>query len=64
MLDVLQDVAAEVETPPAAVALAWLRERGTVPVVGARTPAQLETNLRAAEVALTDSQRRRLTEAG
>ena len=63
VLDVLQDVAAEVETPPAAVALAWLRERGTVPVVGARTPAQLETNLRAAEIALTDSQRRRLTEA-
>jgi aryl-alcohol dehydrogenase-like predicted oxidoreductase len=63
VLDALREVASEVDAPPVAVALAWLREQGTVPIVGARTPAQLETNL-AVDVALTDSQYRRLTEAG
>ena len=62
VLDALREVAAEADAPAPAVALAWLREQGTVPIVGARTVDQLETNL-AADVALTDSQYRRLTEA-
>jgi aryl-alcohol dehydrogenase-like predicted oxidoreductase len=63
VLDDLGEVAAEVNAPVSTVALAWLREQGTVPIVGARTTEQLETNLDAADVALTDSQYRRLTEA-
>ena len=62
-LDVLLEVANELDAAPAAVALAWLREQGTVPIVGARTPGQLETNLGAAGVSLTESQYERLSEA-
>ena len=63
VLDVLLEVANELDAAPAAVALAWLREQGTVPIVGARTPGQLETNLGAAGVSLTESQYERLSEA-
>ena len=63
VLDVLLEVANELDAAPAAVALAWLREQGTVPIVGARTPGQLETNLDAAGVSLTESQYERLSEA-
>jgi aryl-alcohol dehydrogenase-like predicted oxidoreductase len=62
-LDVLLEVANELGAAPAAVALAWLREQGTVPIVGARTPGQLETNLSATGVSLTESQYERLSEA-
>ena len=62
-LDVLLEVANELDAAPAAVALAWLREQGTVPIVGARTPGQLETNLGAVGVSLTESQYERLSEA-
>ena len=34
-LDVLLEVANELDAAPAAVALAWLREQGTVPIIGA-----------------------------
>jgi aryl-alcohol dehydrogenase-like predicted oxidoreductase len=63
VLDVLLEVANELDAAPAAVALAWLREQGTVPIVGARTPGQLEANLGAAGVSLTESQYERLSEA-
>ncbi len=63
VLDALRAVADEVDAPPVAVALAWLRGQDTVPIVGARTPSQLETTLSGAEVSLTESQHRRLTDA-
>jgi aryl-alcohol dehydrogenase-like predicted oxidoreductase len=63
VLDVLLEVADELDAAPAAVALAWLCEQGTVPIVGARTPGQLETNLGATGVSLTESQYERLSEA-
>jgi len=63
VMDTLREVADEVGAPPVAVALAWLRGTDTVPIVGARTPAQLETTLTGADVSLTDSQQRRLTDA-
>ena len=63
VLDVLLEVANELDAAPAAVALAWLREQGTVPIVGARTPGQLETNLDATGVSPTESQYERLSEA-
>ncbi|MET8720262.1 aldo/keto reductase [Streptomyces misionensis] len=64
--DAVKEVAAELGRTPGQVALAWtLRNPGvTAPVIGARTPAQLEDNLGALEVDLTDSQLARLDEAG
>ena len=46
-----------------AVALARLREQGTVSVVGARTPARPETDLAEADVAPVRSQCERPPEA-
>ncbi|AEW92827.1 MULTISPECIES: aldo/keto reductase [Streptomycetaceae] len=64
--DVVKEVAAELGRSPAQVGLAWaLRNPAvTAPVIGARTPAQLEDNLGALEVDLTDGQLARLDAAG
>ncbi|MER7776019.1 aldo/keto reductase [Streptomyces sp. NPDC096191] len=64
--DVVKEVAAELGRTPAQVGLAWtLRKPGvTAPIIGARTPEQLEGNLGALEVDLTASQLARLDEAG
>jgi aryl-alcohol dehydrogenase-like predicted oxidoreductase len=64
--DVVKEVAAELGRTPAQVGLAWaLRNPGvTAPVIGARTPAQLEDNLGALEVDFTAFQLTRLDEAG
>jgi len=63
--DELDAVADEVGATPAQVALAWLMHRDgvTAPIVGARTVDQLEENLAAAAVDLSDDQVDRLTEA-
>lgn len=63
--DVLDEVAAEVDATPAQVALAWLMHRDgvTAPIVGARTVDQLEENLQAATIALSEDQVERLTAA-
>ena len=63
--DVLDEVADEVDASPAQTALAWLLHRDgvTAPIVGARTTDQLEENLAAAEIDLSDEQVERLTEA-
>ncbi len=63
--DVVRDVATELGHTPAQVGLAWtLRNPGvTAPLVGARTPAQLEDNLGALEVELTAAHLARLDEA-
>lgn len=62
--DAVKEVAAELGHTPAQVGLAWtLRNPGvTAPLVGARTPAQLEGNLGALDVELTDGQLARLDE--
>lgn len=62
-LDVLREVAVELDATPAQVALAWLRERPTVtaPIIGARTLDQLEGNLVAGDLQLTTEQTDRLT---
>ncbi|MEF8886586.1 MAG: aldo/keto reductase [Haloarculaceae archaeon] len=64
-LDVLRTVAEEVGATPAQVAIAWQLEHPlvTAPIVGARTVEQLEENLRAATVDLSDDQFDRLSEA-
>ncbi|MFB6280721.1 MAG: aldo/keto reductase [Haloferacaceae archaeon] len=64
-LDVLREVADEADATPAQVALAWQLHHPdvTAPIVGARTVAQLEENLAASDIALTDGQVERLSEA-
>ncbi|UIP01360.1 aldo/keto reductase (plasmid) [Halobaculum sp. CBA1158] len=63
--DELDAVADEVDASPAQTALAWLSHRDgvTAPIVGARTVDQLEENLAAATIDLSDEQVDRLTEA-
>ncbi|MFC7203342.1 aldo/keto reductase [Haloferax namakaokahaiae] len=63
--DVLDEVADEVDASPAQTALAWLMHRDgvTAPIVGARTVEQLEENLAAATIDLSDEQVERLTES-
>jgi len=58
-------VAEEVGATPAQVAIAWVRAQPwhTVPIVGARSAAQLRDNLGALEVELTEDQIARLSAA-
>ena len=62
IVDVLVEIAASRDVSGAQVALAWLLGRPGVTsvVVGARTEAQLEDNLEAADLKLTDDERARL----
>ncbi|KDN22746.1 aldo/keto reductase [Amycolatopsis rifamycinica] len=62
--EAVKQVAAELDRTPAQVGLAWtLQNPGvTAPIIGARTPAQLEDNLGALEVAFTASHLARLEE--
>ncbi|MCX2732777.1 aldo/keto reductase [Saccharopolyspora sp. NFXS83] len=64
--ETVREVAAELGHTPAQVALAWtLHNPGvTAPIIGARTPVQLEDNLGALDVDLTESQLSRLDSAG
>ena len=61
-LDMVKTIAKEKETTPTAVALAWLLAKPTVSSVifGARTTAQLEDNLKAAELKLLPEDVKRL----
>jgi aryl-alcohol dehydrogenase-like predicted oxidoreductase len=66
VLDAVRSIAEEADASPAQVALRWLMDREAftcVPIVGARTVDQLDENLGAADVALSDEQCRRITEA-
>lgn len=62
--EVVKDVAAEIGKTPSQVALAWtlLDEAVTSPIIGARTVAQLEDNLGALTVQLSDEQCARLND--
>jgi aryl-alcohol dehydrogenase-like predicted oxidoreductase len=63
--EVVREIAAELETNAARVALAWtfINPAVTAPIIGARTLAQLEDNLGALELELSASQRERLEAA-
>jgi aryl-alcohol dehydrogenase-like predicted oxidoreductase len=65
VVDAVKEVATELGRTPAQVGLAWtLQNPGvTAPILGARTPAQLEDNLGALEVDFTAAQLARLDEA-
>ncbi|GAA0227628.1 aldo/keto reductase [Haladaptatus pallidirubidus] len=65
VLEEVETVAEEVGTTPAKVSLAWLlrHDAVTAPIVGARTVEQLEENLDATDVSLSDEQFERLADA-
>ena len=65
-LDAVRAVADEVDATPAQVSLRWLMDRPDytcVPIVGARTVEQLDENVAAVDVNLSESQRERITAA-
>ena len=62
ILDGVFAVAEEVGAQPGQVAVAWVLAKGVLPVIGPRTLAQLEENLGAADVKLSEAQLQRLDE--
>ncbi|MCA1218419.1 aldo/keto reductase [Streptomyces sp. 8L] len=66
LADVVKEVAGELGRTPGQVGLAWaLRQPGvTAPIIGARTPEQLQDNLGALDVEFGASHLARLDEAG
>jgi aryl-alcohol dehydrogenase-like predicted oxidoreductase len=58
------EVANDLDCTPAQVALAWVRERGAIPILGATTPEHLADNLGSLDVSLTEDVSERLDEAG
>jgi aryl-alcohol dehydrogenase-like predicted oxidoreductase len=62
VVDAVRAVAKEVGGKPGQVAVAWVRAKGVLPVVGTRTPEQLQDHLGALKITLTDEQVRRLDE--
>jgi aryl-alcohol dehydrogenase-like predicted oxidoreductase len=66
VLEEVRRVASEVDATPAQVSLRWLMDQeafSCVPIVGARTPDQLEENVGAVDVELSEEQRERIDEA-
>jgi aryl-alcohol dehydrogenase-like predicted oxidoreductase len=61
----VRDIAADIGATPSQIAIAWLLRQPacTAPILGARTASQLEDNLGALDVALTDEVAARLDEA-
>jgi len=62
LLDTLFAIAEEVGAQPGHVAIAWVSAQGVIPVIGPRTSAQLEDNLRATSIRLSPEQLQRLDE--
>ena len=63
LLDVVIAVAAEVQSDPAKVSLAWVSAKGVIPILGANTRLQLDANLGASPVRLDAEQMARLDAA-
>jgi aryl-alcohol dehydrogenase-like predicted oxidoreductase len=65
ILDVLKEVAAELDRPPAQVALAWTLARAGIAstLIGASKVSQLESNIAATEIRLSAEMMKRLDEA-
>jgi aryl-alcohol dehydrogenase-like predicted oxidoreductase len=65
VLEAVEAVAEEFDATPGQVSLAWLTDHKqvTAPIVGARTVDQLQENLAATEIDLTDEQFEQLAEA-
>jgi aryl-alcohol dehydrogenase-like predicted oxidoreductase len=62
-IDAVKPVAQEVGAKPGQVAVAWVKAKGVLPVVGTPTREQLEDHLAAITVTLSDDQIRRVDEA-
>ncbi|MBE2214575.1 MAG: aldo/keto reductase [Opitutaceae bacterium] len=62
-VDAVLAVAQELNCSPGQAAIAWVLARGTLPILGPRTPEQLADNLAASDVRLSDEHLRRLDEA-
>jgi len=64
VLHAVQALAKEKGCTPSQLSLAWVTQQPgvTSPIIGPRTIAQLEDNLGAADVTLTDDDRKRLDE--
>jgi aryl-alcohol dehydrogenase-like predicted oxidoreductase len=56
-------VATDLDCTPAQVALAWLRERDVIPILGATKPSHLEDNLGSLAVSLDSDANERLEQA-
>ncbi|MDR7144984.1 aldo/keto reductase [Rhizobium sp. BE258] len=56
VVDVLLEMASELETTPDKIAIAWVATKGGIPMVGPRTLDQLKSNLRSLELILNDEQ--------
>jgi aryl-alcohol dehydrogenase-like predicted oxidoreductase len=64
LLEALREIGAAHDATPAQVALAWvIRRPNVVAIPGASSARQLEQNVAAADLDLTDEEDRRLTEA-
>jgi aryl-alcohol dehydrogenase-like predicted oxidoreductase len=62
ILDALIAVARDAGVTPSEIAIAWVAAKGSLPIIGPRTLAQLENNLAAAKVTLSSEQIARLDE--
>lgn len=66
VLDAVRAVAHEIDATPAQVSLRWMMDHDQftcIPIIGARTTDQLEDNLGAVEISLSDEQRQSITQA-
>ncbi|MCU4744714.1 aldo/keto reductase [Halobacteria archaeon AArc-m2/3/4] len=66
VLEAVQDVADDLEATPAQVSLRWLieqREFTCVPIFGARTLEQMDENVGAADISLSDEQYEQIADA-
>jgi len=62
-VDAVIAIGEELSATPGQVALAWMGTRGVLPIIGPRTLEQLDDNLGAVNVNLSDEQIRRLDDA-
>lgn len=60
IIDTLIEVANEAEVSPGEIAIAWVAAKGSLPIIGPRTLAHLDSNLAAAKVVLSAEQIARL----
>lgn len=64
IIEVLYDIATEVGCPVSQVSINWIRQNPAqiIPLIGARTPKQLEENLKAVDWSLSEEQMKRLND--
>ena len=60
ILDTVITIAREADVSPGEIAIAWVAAKGSLPIIGPRTLAQLQSNLAAAKVTLSADQIKRL----